>query len=503
MKRRTQSIAALLLACLMLAPSVISCGDSGTTSTDTAAPDNSVDTTAAPEETEAVYPYETPDLNGYKLRVLSSGFLWDMFQEVDVTETNGEVLNDAVYNRNRKVEAKLNCSFEETNFEVSDDPTNLNNHLKNIVLAGEDAYDVAYACIYLTPAMVTDGYFQNLLDVDGLNLNEAWWDSVVAENGTIEDVLYFVTSPMQMMPYDGAWALYFNETMMERNDLEKPYDLVREGKWTIDALLEYTKAIANMNGDASFKWNMSGNAIYGISLHQLSSDKFVLGAGEYFIEKNDGGELTFAANDDRFYNVVNKLSELLDNNTGYAIYSSNTDFDAEAGGYMYIFESGRSMFLTAEIKGAQLLRNMEDTFGIVPYPKYDEAQDSYYSSFVNQCYFYTIPVTNQNVRETAIISDYTSYLSMKDVLPVYYGNVVEQKGLRNQDSIEMLDIILGTKSVDLGILFGWSNALLESMRDKFYAGTLDIASLIQKQQAAVEKKMNKTVEAVRDAIANS
>ena len=252
MKFTTKQTTAVLLASLLLASTLISCGSSGD---DTPAVTEAQNNTAAVEteaaETEAVYPYETPDLNGYTLRVLSSGFLWDMFQEVDVTETNGEVLNDAVYNRNRKVESKLNCTFEETNFEVNDDPTNLNTHLKNIVLAGEDAYDVAYACIYLTPAMVTDGYFRNLLDIEGLHLNEAWWDSVVAENGTVEDALYFVTSPMQLMPYDGAWALFFNESMMERNDLEKPYDLVRESKWTIDALLQYTKATLPSSGTST------------------------------------------------------------------------------------------------------------------------------------------------------------------------------------------------------------------------------------------------------------
>ena len=503
--KRTTKAAAFLLACLMMTPSVLSCGGTDTPANDTSAVTGTAQTTAAPADTdtEALYPYETPDLGGYTLRILSSGYLWDMFQEVDVTETNGEVLNDAVYNRNRKVEAKLNCAFDEYNIEVNDDPTTLNNHLKNTLLSGEDAYDVAYACVYLTPAMVTDGYFQNLLDIDGLNLDEPWWDSVVAQNGILEDCLYFVTSPMQLMPYDGAWALFFNETMMERNDLEKPYDLVREGKWTLETYLDYCKAITNMNGDSSFDWNNAGSAIYGTSIHEFAPDKFILGAGEYYIERDDSGELVFAATEERFVTVIDALSQVLNKSTGYTIYGSNTDFDAEAGGYMHIFESGRSLFLTAEIKGAQLLRNMEDTFGIVPYPKLDENQESYYSSFVNQCYFYTIPVTNPNIRETAIISDYTSYLSMQDVLPVYYGNVVEQKGLRNQDSIDMLDIILSTKTVDLGILFGWTNSLLSSIRTKLYNGANDIVSTIEKQQKTIEKNMNKTVEAVRASMENS
>ena len=502
MKHATQKTAAFLLACLMLSPSVLSCGGTDPVSTETQGVTASADTTA-PVETEEVYPYETPDLGGYALRVLSAGFLWNMYQEVDVTETNGEVLNDAVYNRNRKIESKLNCAFEETNWEVNDDPNNINSHLKDIILSGDDLYDVTYACVYLMPAMVTDGYFQNLLDIDGLHLQEAWWDSVVAENGIIEDSLYFVTSPMQLMPYDGAWALFFNETMMEKNDMEKPYDLVRSGKWTYEALLGYTKAITNMNGDSSFAWNNDGNAVYGMSIHEFAPDKFILGANEYFIERDDSGDLIFAANDERFFNVLDALSPIICGNTGYSIYGSNTDFDAEAGGYMHIFASGRSLFLTAEIKGAQLLRDMDDTFGIVPYPKYDEGQSSYYSSFVNQCLFYTIPVTNTHTYETAIISDYTSYLSMQDVLPVYYGNVVEQKGLRNEDSIEMLDIILSTKSVDLGILFGWTSSLLSTMRSKLYSGADDVASLIAKQQKTIEKSMTKTVEAVREAQENS
>ena len=164
---------------------------------------------------------------------------------------------------------------------------------------------------------------------------------------------------------------------------------------------------------------------------------------------------------------------------------------------------GRSLFLTGEVKAAQQLRDMEDTFGILPYPKYDETQESYYSSFVNQCMFYTIPVTNMHTRETAIISDYTSYMSKRDVLPVYYGNVVEQKGLRNEDSIEMLDLILSTKTVDLGVLFGWTNTLLEAMRTKLFAGSTDLASLVEKQQKNIDKKMSATLETIRDTLENS
>ena len=49
-----------------------------------------------------------------------------------------------------------------------------------------------------------------------------------------------------------------------------------------------------------------------------------------------------------------------------------------------------------------------------------------------------IPVTNPDISEAALIMDAFSYMTYKDVLPVYYDVSLSQKGLRNEDSIEML-----------------------------------------------------------------
>lgn len=502
MKRK--STLTLAAAMLVLLGAAVSCGSADDTQTAvTTEAMKSAETTEA--VTEDVYPYETPDMGGYALRILNSDDLWDMFMKVDVEETTGEVLNDAVYARNRAVEEKLNCTFDVTLVDIAgagNDIAVMTKVIQETVLAGEDLYDVMYSSVYTTPAMVTDGYFMNLLDLDGLNFGEVWWDPIVAENATINDCLYFATSPMHLMSYDSTWILFFNETMMDKNDMEKPYDMVRNGTWTYDALLSYCKAITNMNGDASFTWDKNGNAVYGISAHSNCSDKFILGAGEYYIDKGKDGSLTFAATDERFHNVLSKLAGILDLSTGYTIYGSNTDFDADLGGYVYVFSVGRALFMTGEIKAAQELRDMNDTFGIVPYPKYDESQDSYYHSFVSQCMYYTVPVTNTHLTETAVISDYTSYLSYRDVLPVFYDNVVEQKGLRNEDSIEMLDIALSTETVDLAFLFGWSSSLVDTIRTNLFKGQTDYASTIEKQKKSIDKKIDQTLEAIENTKGN-
>lgn len=488
--------AAVLLAALLCSVSCAS-SDTNTPAVDTAAGDAQT-TTAVSEDN---YPYEKSDLGGYTLRVLNIDDLWDMFVKIDTEATDGEVLNDAIYNRNRKAENDLNFNLEE--IRLSSDIKENNNYIKDAVLANDDVYDITYAGIYDTPALLTEGYMMNLLDIDGLNLHEAWWDNTVCESALINDCLYIATSPMQMMSYDSAWVLFFNETIMNANDLEHPYNLVRDGKWTLDALNTYTKAVANLNGDANFNWDSNGNAFYGISCHPYAPKHFLNSADAHTVINDEDGNLIFNADSVHFMNAVSALSQSLSTKSGMAIEASTTDFDVEAGGYMHIFTTGRSLFLTAEIKAAQLMRDMEATFGLVPIPKLDENQKSYYADFVQSCVYYTVPVTNSHLRETAVASDYISYLGWRDVLPIYYSNVVEQKGLRNEESIEMLEIVLSSKTVDLAVMFGWAGTLFDNIESKIFSGSDAVASIIERNQKKIETAIDATLEAIENTKSNS
>ncbi len=496
---KKQLLTALLLASILASASCGSADDTDAKQPETATA--AVTETAAEDDPNA-YPYEIADLGGYTLRVLNVDFLWDMFVTVDTEATTGEVLNDAVFNRNRLAEEKMNFTIKETRTTNNDLATH-NKLIQDTILAGEDLYDVMYACIYYSPAMLTDGYFQNLLDVDGLHFENEWWDAVVSENTTITGCQFTATGPMHLMPYDSAWVLFFNQDMMNKNDMELPYDLVREGKWTHEALGKYTKAIANLNGDAAFKWSDSGNAVYGISAHPDSPAHFITATGEYIVRTDDDGVPYFAPEHDRFFSVMSSLAAVLDTSAGSALAASSADLNDAESSYMNVFYTERSLFLTAEIKAAQLLRDMEPTFGIVPLPKLDEAQENYRCDFVQSCLFYTIPVTNTHVDETAAASDYLSYLSLRDVVPVYYENVVQQKGLRNQDSIDMLEIILANKTIDLGNIFGWNTNLMSAFRPLMFKGSDAVASYIERHKPKIEKSISDTIDAIEDTLANS
>ena len=217
-------------------------------------------------------------------------------------------------------------------------------------------------------------------------------------------------------------------------------------------------------------------------------------AGESSVDFDENDDPVFNYGSERFYNVISKLAVLLSGDDGQTLEANTDDFNAELGGYLHVFSTGRSLFVTGEIKAAQTLRDMTDTFGIIPFPKYDESQEDYVTDLVFQLFYLTIPITNQRLDMTATIVEAMTHDSFTDVIPVYYEQTVEQKVLRNNESIEMLEIMRQTRTVDPGVVFGWTNTLNETIRTKLFAGDANVASDIESAKTSIETNIDKFLE---------
>lgn len=484
MKRLTT----FLLAMALLAS--VGCG--GQTDTQTTATSADGATTTEASAPDSFYP--DVDYGGAEVSFLNFDQLWNMYIHVDAAELNADVLNDAVFNRNRKVEQKLGCKIVEKTIVNQDNSLSLvTDAAKTSVMSGEDEYDAMMLPISEAPYFITDGYLQDLGALDGFDFDGEWWDQEILKATTFGGKSFIASGAADLMAFDSMWCLFFNENMMADHQLELPYQLVRDGKWTIDELTKYCKSAVSLNGDESFTWSKDGSCVYGISSHQNSPEHFWFSAGEMTLDTS-GKKPDIILGGDRFFSVIDKLAPMLDGKEGLTLKASNTDFDAEAGGYVYVFTVSRAMFMTGEIKAAQLMRSMNDTFGIVPFPKYDENQDDYITSLVSQLFYFTIPVTSKNAERTATVYEAMTHESYVSVIPQYYGNVVEQKGLRNEDSIDMLEILRRTREVDVATIFNWSKNIRSSLNTMLFNGDSAVASTIESNKSTLQAEMDKFFE---------
>ena len=106
-----------------------------------------------------------------------------------------------------------------------------------------------------------------------------------------------------------------------------------------------------------------------------------------------------------------------------------------------------------------------------------------------------IPHTNSNPDFTGAVIDALAYLSARDTTPVLFDISMSQKRLRNEESIEMLQIIKNSGSFDVGSAYGWTTDFYNSIKSTLGMGRpFNAVSQIERMKPRIESSMERTME---------
>jgi len=158
------------------------------------------------------------------------------------------------------------------------------------------------------------------------------------------------------------------------------------------------------------------------------------------------------------------------------------------------FREDRALFYIAGLLTYTLLRDMESEFGMVPMPKFDSAQDRYYTTYnPNNASALSIPVTNVRLDDTGLVAEALAAESMYTLTPAYYEVALERKYMRDEQSRAMLDIILSSRVYDLNIVYNWGGSydIFERLTQR---SSRDFASEFERVAERAEIEIAKTVE---------
>ncbi|MBR4959810.1 MAG: hypothetical protein IKY52_02825 [Clostridia bacterium] len=482
----------LLLSVLLTAAVLSACSAPADDAVETAGGTSAAQT--EPAETEYVYPYPETGYGGEDFSILNMEDIYNMMSTMERYEVTGEALNDAIYNRNRLIEEKFDIALQETLVTDTWELKAVASEARTAIAAGDDEYDIMYIPMGGASPLITEGCFLNLREIDTIQFDKDWWNASFNDAITIKNTLYGAVGSANYMVQEGIRLLAYNYSILEDLGLEHPYDLVREGKWTMDAFNSYLTAAASLRGDDSIAWNKDGNVAYGYSHNQTSMESFLFSCGEMMM-KNQGDTLSFDCGSDRFYNVIDKLAAVLTTEDAKVFQGmAGDDMDPNEGGYLYAFKTQRALFSQSEVCKFQIFREFDFDFGIVPYPKYDEAQESYISNTWYGTTCVHIPVTSADAEKTGHILDALSYESEVSVIPVYREITVENKGLRNEDSVEMLEIIANSLKPLYHSIFQIGVSLVDQISTSVWNNS-GAASAVASNQTSIETELTKLLDA--------
>ena len=431
-------IAYVLLMSLLL--SAAACGNdtpSGNSGDNTTASDSSSVTTAfekiKPNLPEANYEGYTFTFYGTDAEL--------KFQFCE--EENGDTMNDAVYKRNRAVSDRFNVEFEFV--ECGD---NKGMDAMTSVIAGDDVYDVImptgrYAFQYGMQGLALDWN----TDLPWIDLDAEWWDQDARESFEIMKKLNVMTGDIDYGTLAATKTMYFNRAIFDELGWDYPYQTVLDGNWTFDKMCELAVASArDLNGDTAIDLENDllgfANTWWGMPMNILKT------AGVRVCDTDANGEMILTLNSERTVEVFDKFFKMMEED-GFYIQLKD-----DGTPLVNAFRDSRLTFVEFTLKTALTLRDMKDEFGIIPCPKFDETMENYATGVDASCNLFVVPISVSNPERTSAIIEALAYESWKIVTPAFFDVTLSVKFARDEESVQMLDIIRASKIYDVGYFSG-------------------------------------------------
>lgn len=464
---------------IILAITCVSCGSEG--GSDVTSTENTNDTSAKVGEVTIYDDLPTGDYNEESVVILNNSVIWAEYR-IDSEVQNADTMNDAVYDRTRYVEELLNVRIELIEQDLYSDTAA---YLANLVLAGDDSIDASFIGAMYNVANIRKGCYIDLNTVSKFDFSKPWWNQNSMKYYEISGKLYMAHNETSANLHDTMWVGFFNKKILEQLKLEDIYTVVRDGKWTIDRVNEYIEEAADdIDGDGT----LGANDRWGLMTHNNASYGLLHGSNERGVDIKDGVPYVRTV-DDRMFDVISAIRELF-NSEGVM---TNNKHESKFG-YTCVegFSNGHSLLLLECIGNAKTFRAMDADFGIVPFPKYDEEQESYISYYSPATNAFSIPKTTSDLSRTATVIENLSAYGYKLVRPAYYDIVLNGKTIRDEGSREMLDIIFSNIEGEMAFIYQWgsySSALMNVM-----TGTSDIVSTLDSNRSAVEKAIEDHLE---------
>ena len=134
-------------------------------------------------------------------------------------------------------------------------------------------------------------------------------------------------------------------------------------------------------------------------------------------------------------------------------------FQLSAGGGNYmskLFLEGRAMMSCSLVADASMIiPEIDFAYGLLPYPKWDEAQENYQTILQRACYA-LVPVTCEDTDAASAVLEALSSASHRTLIPEYCEVSLKVRYSQDDDVARMFDLIRSSVTYDAGEIYGIS-----------------------------------------------
>lgn len=474
----------LLLALLMLSATACGPADDVDNGKDTST-GSVVDTTdSVPEGERLGLPAELR-YDDTTVRLLTSENILASPKAEELTD-DISALNKAMYDRTVAVEDRLGVEIEFINVVPWTDTANI---VRQSIGSSSDDYDLVFTCASAQVNLVNEGLYLPISELPYVDLDKPWWNLEYINSVSLNaDEPYILFGDISYNMIERTCCTYFNINLLDEKLGMKPediYQLVLDGEWTID---KFTELVHQVYEDVNGNTQSDEADIHGLVVNGSSAFNFMAySSGVSFTTRNEDGYPELNMNNETTIDLVDKLCTLH--------FGSDSVFDAKDNhGHIQNFADGKSVFLVNRvfISGWEFLRQMEDDFGMVPNPKYDENVDGYQSAVETLVQWGTVPVTVPDPNMVSAFAEALAYYSRMYTTPAYYETTLKLKQTRDDMSMQMIDMIMDSRSTDY-LYINRLNGMGDIFSSIYSAGQNTFASQYASREMGALNALNRLI----------
>ncbi len=467
-----------LMLALLMTGSLASCGG---TAEETEQADSTAEAVETEPETEptALELLEVKDMGGANYHIFDMNASAGLQVNIPGDELTGELVNDAMINRDSYIEETYNVVLDYTSVPVGEG----RDALQKLVQAGDPLYNLAISTMIDLANLVNGQFLYNMLDLPYMELDQKWYSPLMAESLSLGGAMYITASDLVPSIYQAPCCMFLNLQLYDDYGIDTDiYQLVIDGKWTLDELISIQKNIdRDLNNDGV--WTATED-FFGVGLQPTNetATAFLTSANASFFVK-DGDTLTLDVNE-RAVGIMEKLAS-------FCLDIKWVDINEVINN---CFKADKALFLQHKLESAGVhLRDMESDYLVLPTPKADEAQEHYISMVSGWCTsFIGVPATAEP-EVTGYITEALARYSNDQMRSLAFDMVYKEKTSRDPRTSEVLDTLFDNLYIDFGLLYNFGG-INDIATQAIFQGA-PIASSVERKRTAVEKAIEKQIEA--------
>lgn len=413
----------LILALLMCSGSLLACSKDAPDGAETELDLVEIET----EEDDGIGEY---DFQGEKFTILTR----ESTKYEHIGAMGESFVSEKVYERNKLVSERFHVEIDVVS---KNGDWEHQGDFKTIIqaesMAQTGAYDLVSTHSVYLGWMGVEGLSADLSSLPEIDLTKRYWNQNLYNQLNIDGKCYMMIGDIAHTLYEYIAVMFVNTKLIENENIidggiNAIYDLVDNGKWTWEKLYELS---------ASYGTNTQARK-YGLLFNIHAMRASMMAQDAYIYDRETNGRLSMQKEaSDRVITAVENLAKFFALPNMYFPES----YSSASSELTPMFTNDEALFYAQILGEAAKLQVMEDNYSILPLPKYNEAQQNYYTICNDTVSGVMVMRCAKNLEMSGVITQALCYYGNKVVTPMYYEKILKSRYTNDYRCADMLDDI--------------------------------------------------------------